>query len=85
MDVQSSTDPTAPARGPARRRATGRFPTRGELTRNVWAIRRLQLYENLRAIAAACGTSNDVVRLIVRSGEGLDDYLTAGCRLGEAG
>lgn len=69
---------------PRRRRriATGRFATRAELTRNVWAIHRLQLNENLRAIAAACGASYDVVRLIIRSEEGLEEYLASGCRVG---
>jgi hypothetical protein len=67
---------------PGARRATGRYATRAELTCNVWAIRRMQIYENVRSIADACGTSKNVVRLIIQTGEGLDDYLAEGCRLG---
>jgi hypothetical protein len=64
------------------RRATGRFATRSELVGHVWAIRRQQLYPNLRKIAEACNATLDVVRTILNSEEGLDDYLERGLALG---
>lgn len=67
---------------PPRRRATGRFATRGELVGHVWAIRRQQLYPNLTAIALACNATIDVVRTILASEEGLADYIERGLPLG---
>jgi hypothetical protein len=67
-----------------RRRATGRFATRGELTGHIWAIRRQQLYPNLTAIAQACSATIDVVRSILASEEGLADYKERGLPLGQA-
>ena len=64
------------------RRATGRFATRSELVSHVWAIRRQQIYPNLRAIAQACSATVDVVRTILGSEEGLQDYLDRGLSLG---
>ena len=66
----------------APRRAVGRFATREELVSHVWAIHRQQLYPNFRAIAEACSATIDVVRTILKSGEGLDDYLERGLPLG---
>lgn len=63
-------------------RATGRFASRGELTAHVWAIHRQQLYPNLSAIAEACTASVDVIRTILRSEEGLGEYLERGLQLG---
>ena len=65
-----------------RGRSTGRFATRAELTANVWAIHRRQIYASLSGTAAACGTSIEVVRAIVQSEEGLDAYLDRGCPVG---
>lgn len=70
------------ARRESRRHATGRFATRSELTRHVWAMRRGQVYPNLQAIAVECGTSMRVVKAIATTGEGLDDYLERGCPTG---
>ena len=64
------------------RLATGRFATRGELTSHVWAIRRQQVFPNVKAIAFACGTTTGVVKAILRSDEGHSDYLQRGCLTG---
>lgn len=73
-----------PGRQNCRRRATGRFATRGELTGHIWAIRRQQLYPNLTAIAQACSATIDVVRTILTSEEGLAEYQERGLPLGRA-
>lgn len=64
------------------RLATGRFATRGELTSNVWAMRRQQVFPNVKVIAYACGTTVGVVKAILASGEGHSDYLERGCPTG---
>ena len=64
------------------RLATGRFATREELTRHVWAMRRQQVYPNLKAIADACATTVGVVKAIAADGEGLREYLEKGCPIG---
>jgi hypothetical protein len=64
------------------RLATGRFRDRSELVRNVWAIHRQQVYPNLKAIAAICGATTDVVKTIIAAREGLDDYMEQGCLTG---
>ncbi len=61
---------------------TGHFPSRGDLTRHVWAMHRLQLYPNLTAIARACGTSVSAITAIVEKGDGRDEYLANGCPTG---
>ena len=64
------------------RLATGRFATRAELTSHVWAMRRQQVFPNLKAVAYACGTTVGVVKAIAQSGEGLNEYLERGCPTG---
>ena len=64
------------------RRAAGRFATRDELTCHVWAMRRQQLSPNVRAIAAACGVTIEVVKTILDTEEGLEQYLKRGCLTG---
>ena len=71
----------AAARGTGRL-ATGRFATREELTRHVWAIWRQQVYPNLKAVAHACGTTVGVVKTITADREGLGEYLEKGCPIG---
>jgi hypothetical protein len=66
------------------RRSIGRFASREELVGHVWAIRRQQLYPNLRAIAEACSVTIDVVRTILNSEEGLAAYIEHGLPLGVA-
>jgi len=61
---------------------TGAFATRRELTAQIWALRRQQVFPNLAAIARACETSPDVVRVVIREQEGLDGYLKTGCLMG---
>lgn len=68
-----------PERG---RLGTGHFATRAELTRHVWAMHRLQVFPNQKAIARACGTGVSVVTRIIETGEGRQDYLAAGCLTG---
>ena len=62
--------------------STGRFATRVELTCHVWAMRRQQVFPNIEAIARACGTTMRVVKAIVASEEGLEEYLVRGCPTG---
>ena len=64
------------------RLATGRFATRAELTSHVWAMRRQQVFPNVKTIAFACGVTVGVVKGIIASGEGHDDYLDKGCLTG---
>jgi hypothetical protein len=64
---------------------TGCFASRHDLTAHVWAISRQQLFPNRRSIAEACGISLDSVDEILRSKEGLQDYLTHGCLSGRQG
>jgi len=59
--------------------ATGCFRDRRELVSHVWALRRQQIYPNVRSIAAACETSMDAVKAILETEEGLEDYLVQGC------
>jgi hypothetical protein len=66
------------------RRTVGCFESRQELVGHVWAIRRQQLYPNLRAIAEACGVKIDVVRTILNSEEGLAEYIAHGLPIGTA-
>jgi hypothetical protein len=61
------------------RKAAGRFGSREELTCHVWAMRRQQVYPNLKAIGAACGVTTEVVKAIVETEEGLEAYLQKGC------
>jgi hypothetical protein len=61
---------------------TGCFASRRDLTAHVWAISRQQLFPNRRSIAEACGISLESVDEILRSKEGLQDYLTHGCLSG---
>ncbi|MEA3009144.1 MAG: hypothetical protein QOJ91_836 [Sphingomonadales bacterium] len=63
-------------------RATGHFDCRQDLIRNVWAMHRLQIVSNLTTIARACGTGVGAVATIIATGEGGEDYLATGCRLG---
>jgi hypothetical protein len=62
-----------------RKRSIGRFSDRRELVSHVWALRRQQLYPNIRSIAAACGTTMDAVKAILEVEEGLQEYLVNGC------
>lgn len=64
------------------RGATGFFDSRHDLTCNVWAMHRLQVVSNQTAIARACGINVSTVAAIIEKGEGRDDYLAKGCRLG---
>ena len=66
----------------SRRLATGRFSSREQLTCHVWSIQRQQVYPNVRAIAAACGVTMDVVKAIIVKEEGLSTYLERGCPTG---
>ncbi len=45
-------------------------------------MQRQQVFPNLKAIAAACGVRTEVVKVIIESGEGLEDYLKKGCPTG---
>ena len=69
------------SKGP-RRRSRGRFADRIELTCHVWAMRRQQVFPNLKLIAAACGVTTEVVKTIIESEEGLEYYLNTGCLSG---
>ena len=64
------------------RLATGRFATRADLTAHVWAMRRQQVFPNIKRIAHACGTTIGVVKEILDSGEGYERYLEQGCPIG---
>jgi hypothetical protein len=61
---------------------TGNFASRSDLTCNVWAMHRLQMFPNLTAIARACGTSVGAIGTIIEKGEGRDEYLARGCPTG---
>ncbi len=61
---------------------TGNFASRGDLTRHVWAMHRLQMYPNRTAIARECGTSVGAIATIIVNGEGRDEYLASGCLAG---
>lgn len=65
------------------RQALGRFSTRQALSCHVWSIRRQQVYPNIKAIAEACGTTMQVVKTILVTEEGLEDYLREGCPTGQ--
>jgi hypothetical protein len=65
------------------RRAAGRFGSREALTRHVWAMRRQQVFPQFKAIAAACGVTAEVVKAILETEEGLQDYLQKGCLIGD--
>ena len=69
-------------RNAVRTRPTGHFGSRVDLTRNVWAILRQQIFPNRKAVARACGITIDALDDIVRSEEGLQDYLANGCLTG---
>jgi hypothetical protein len=60
----------------------GRFQARQELTCHVWSIRRQQVFPNTHAIAESCGITRQAVDFIVRTEEGLEDYLQRGCLTG---
>lgn len=64
------------------RKAVGRFGSREELACHVWAMQRQQVFPNVKAIAAACGVTAEAVKVIIESGEGLEDYLKKGCPTG---
>ena len=64
------------------RRATGRFGSREELACHVWAMQRQQVFPNVKAIAAECGVTAEVVKIIIETKEGLDHYLSKGCPTG---
>jgi hypothetical protein len=66
----------------ARALPVGRFKTREELTCHVWSIHRQQVYPNTHAIAECCGITREAVNFIVRTEEGLEDYLQRGCPTG---
>lgn len=68
-------------RGPGRK-TSGRFGSREELACHVWAIQRQQVFPNVKAIAAACKVTAEVVRIIIETQEGLEDYLRKGCPTG---
>jgi hypothetical protein len=71
-------------RGPGPgKRSKGRFASRDELACHIWAMRRQQVFPNLKAIAASCGVTTEVVKLIIENEEGLGDYLQKGCLSGE--
>jgi len=61
---------------------TGSFATRAELTARIWALRRQQMFPNLAAIARECGTTPDVVRVVVEKQEGLEGYMQTGSLMG---
>ena len=61
---------------------TGNFASRSDLTRHVWAMRRLQMLPNLSAFARAYGTSVATIGMVVEMGEGRDEYLASGCLAG---
>ncbi|HEX8125093.1 MAG TPA: hypothetical protein VF548_05870 [Allosphingosinicella sp.] len=62
---------------------TGHFASRRDLTSQVWAMHRLQIYPNVTAIARACGTSVGAIATILVSGDGRDEYLASGCLTGD--
>ncbi len=64
------------------RATTGRFATREELTCHVWSIYRQQVFPNIRSVAGACGVRMEVVKAIVQTEEGLNEYLASGCPTG---
>ena len=45
-------------------------------------MQRQQVYPNVKAIASECGVTAEVVKIIIESKEGLDDYLRKGCPTG---
>jgi hypothetical protein len=60
----------------------GRFRTREELTCHVWSIHRQQVFPNIHAIAESCGIHREAVNFVLRTEEGLEDYLQRGCLTG---
>lgn len=66
------------------RRTVGRFGSREELACHVWAMQRQQVFPNIKAIAAACRVTATVVKIIIETQEGLDEYLRKGCPTGAA-
>ena len=71
-----------PAKRKSGRRATGRFGSREELACHIWAMRRQQVFPNLKAIGIACGVTTEVVKTVIETEEGLEDYLRKGCPTG---
>lgn len=62
--------------------STGRFETRPELTCHIWSMHRQQLFPNYKSIAQECSTTAEVVKDVIASCEGLDEYMVAGCLIG---
>ena len=71
-----------PSKRGSGRKTFGRFCSREELACHVWAMQRQQVYPNIKAIAAECAVTAEVVKIIIETKEGLDDYLRKGCPTG---